>query len=305
MSDPAIWPDLDIAAWAPSKKSLHLYTQMLGKLRVALSPAQPNWMFTALFLTARGVTTGPLPWRERSVHASLDVFSSELLVELSDGSSQRVALVPARTIADVYAGLLAALKALGVEVTLSPIPQELADLTPLDADRRPAAYDPAAAQRWFNAVTATAGTFDAWRSHFFGRSGVQLWWGAFDVALLLFNGKHVAPPTDRGYLLRYDLDAEMMNVGLYPGDDKTGPFFYGYIFPQPENAPELPIAPAGASWSDQIKEWVLPYDTVRNAPDPRAVLYAFLDSIYALCTTVGGWDRAALSYDAPKRTVQG
>jgi hypothetical protein len=301
VSDAAIWPELDTAAWAPTKKSLHLYTQMLGKLRVALSPSQPNWMFTALLMTARGVTTGPLPWRERSVQASLDVFSSEISVELSDGQSRRIALVPARTIAEIYADLLAALKALGVDVKLSPIPQEVADVTPLDTDRRPAAYDPASVGRWFHAVTATTATFEAWRSHFFGRSGIQLWWGALDVALLLFNGKHVPAPTDRGYLLRYDLDAEMMNVGLYPGDDKTEPFFYGYIFPQPENAAQLPMAPAGASWSDQIKEWVLPYEAVRTAADPAAALYAFLDSIYALCTTVAGWDRAALSYDAPKR----
>jgi hypothetical protein len=220
---------------------------------------------------------------------------------LSDGQSRRIALVPARTIAEIYADLLAALKALGVDVKLSPIPQEVADVTPLDTDRRPAAYDPASVGRWFHAVTATTATFEAWRSHFFGRSGIQLWWGALDVALLLFNGKHVPAPTDRGYLLRYDLDAEMMNVGLYPGDDKTEPFFYGYIFPQPENAAQLPMAPAGASWSDQIKEWVLPYEAVRTAADPAAALYAFLDSIYALCTTVAGWDRAALSYDAPKR----
>jgi hypothetical protein len=301
MSDPAIWPDLDIAAWAPTKKSLHLYTQILGKLRVALSPAQPNWMHTALHMTARGVTTGPLPWGECSVEASLDVFASEMSVDVSTGKSQRIALVPARTIADVYADLVAALEALGIEVKLSPIPQELPDVTPFDTDRRPAAYDPVAVQRWFHAVTATTATFEVWRSHFFGRSGIQLWWGAFDVALLLFNGKHVAPPTDRGYLLRYDLDAEMMNVGLYPGDDKTAPFFYGYIFPQPENAAQLPIAPAGTTWSDQIKEWVLPYQTVRTAAVPATALHTFLDSIYALCTTVSGWDRAALSYDAPKR----
>jgi hypothetical protein len=300
VSDAAIWPELDTASWAPTKKSLHLYTQMLGKLRVALSPSQPNWMFTALLMTARGVTTGPLPWRERSVQASLDVFSSEISVELSDGQSRRIALVPARTIAEIYADLLAALEALGIDVKLSPIPQEVADVTPLDTDRRPAAYDPASVRRWFHAVTATTATFEAWRSHFFGRSGIQLWWGALDVALLLFNGKHVPAPTDRGYLLRYDLDAEMMNVGLYPGDDKTAPFFYGYIFPQPEHAAQLPIAP-GASWSDQSKEWVLPYEAVRTAADPAAALYAFLDSIYALCTTVAGWDRAALSYDAPKR----
>lgn len=301
MTGAAIWPALDVESWAPTKKSLHLYAQMLGKLRVALSPAQPNWMFTALLLTARGATTGPMPWRERSVQASLDVFASELTVESSDGRARRVALVPARPVAEIYADLLSALKALDVDVALSPIPQEIADVTPLDIDRRPAAYDPAAVERWFRVVTATAGIFDAWRAHFFGRSGIQLWWGALDVALLLFNGKHVAPPADRGYLMRYDLDAEMMNAGFYPGDEAAPPFFYGYIYPQPDACETLSVAPDDASWSGQIKEWVLPYERVRTAADPAAMLRAFLDSIYNVCGTAAGWDRAALSYAAPKR----
>lgn len=300
MSD-VVWPELDAAAWAATRKSLHLYTQMLGKLRVALSPSQPNWMFTALLLSARGLTTGPMPWHGRSLEGSLDVFSSELRLELSDGRSRSIALVPARTIADIYADLLAALKALDVDVTLSPIPQEVADVTPFDTDRRPAAYDPAAVERWFRIVTATAGIFEAWRAHFFGRTGIQVWWGALDISLMLFNGKHVPPPTDRGYLLRYDLDAELLNVGFYPGDDTAAPFFYGYIFPQPENAPQLPIAPAAASWSDTVKEWVLPYEACRTAADPAAALGAFLDAIYALCVSAAGWDRGALSYVAPKR----
>jgi hypothetical protein len=300
-----IWPEFDVAPWAPTKKSLHLYTQMLGKLRVALSPPQPNWLHTALLLTARGVTTGTMPWHEGSLQASIDVFSSELVLDLSDGRRQKIALVPARTIAEVYAELLSALKALGVEATLSPIPQEIPDVTPFDADHRAAAYDPAAVQRWFTVNTATAGIFEAWRAHFFGRSGIQLWWGGLDLALLLFSGKHVSPPLDRGYLLRYDLDAEMMNVGLYPGDDATAPFFYGYIFPQPEACENLPIAPAAAEWSDKIKEWVLPYDAVRTAPDPPGALRAFLDSIYATCGSAAGWDRAASSYDAPKRAAHG
>jgi hypothetical protein len=296
-----VWPELDPAAWAPTKKSLHLYTQMLGKLRVELSPAQPNWMFTALLLSARGVTTGPMPWRGSSLEGSLDVFSSELRLELSDGRSRRIALVPARPIADVYADLLTALKALDVDVTLSPIPQEMADVTPFDTNRRPAAYDPAAVERWFRIATATAGIFDAWRAQFFGRNGIQLWWGALDVSLMLFNGKHAQAPTDRGYLLRYDLDAELINVGFWPGDEANAPFFYGYIFPQPDKASELPIAPATAAWSDTIKEWVLPYDAVRTAADPAAELGAFLDAIYALCVSAAGWDRGALSYVAPKR----
>lgn len=301
MSDADAWPDLSLAAWAPTKRTLHMLAQMLGKLRVALSPTQPEWLFTALYLTARGVTTGTMPWQAGALQATLDVVTSELILELSDGRSRRIALVPARTLAAVYADLLAALAALGVGVTLSPVPQEVPDVTPFDTDGRPADYDPAAAQRWFRAATATAGTFERWRAHFFGRSGIQLWWGAFDIALLLFNGKHVAPPADRGYLMKYDLDAEMMNAGLYFGDDAHAPFFYGYIYPQPAGAEALPIAPATAVWSDAIKEWVLPYGAVRTAADPAAELGAFLDAVYALCGSAAGWDRAALSYVPPKR----
>ncbi len=301
MTDDTIWPAVDVAAWAPTKKSFHLYTQMLGKLRLALSPAQPNWMFTALLLSARGVTTGPMPWHGTSVEASLDVFSSELIVERSTGETRRIALVPARTVAEVYAELQAALEALGVECRISPIPQEIPDVTPLHEDRRPAVYEADAVRRWFRAATATAGIFDEWRAHFFGRTGIAVWWGALDVSLLLFSGKHVTPPIDRGYIMKYDLDAEMMAAGLYYGDETTAPFFYGYIVPQPPGAETLPVAPAGAAWSDAIKEWVLPYDAVRNAADPAAELRAFLDAIYAQCVAAAGWDRAALSYAAPKR----
>jgi hypothetical protein len=301
MTNTIIWPDVNVAAWAPTKKSLHLYLQMLGKLRVALSPAQPNWMFTALSLTARGVTTGPMPWGGTALQASLDVFSSEIVLERSTGDSRRIALVPGRTVADVYARLQAELTALGVECSISRIPQEVPDTTPLDEDHRPAAYEPDAVLRWFRAATASAAIFDEWRAHFFGRSGIQVWWGALDVALILFDGKHVAPPTDRGYLMKYDLDAELMNVGLYYGDETTAPFFYGYIFPQPPGAETLPISPASTTWSQTIKEWVLPYDAVRNALDPAAELRAFLDSIYGQCFAAAGWDRDALTYDAPKR----
>jgi hypothetical protein len=294
------WPDLDAAAWAPTKKSLHLYAQMLGKLRLALSPPQPNWMFTALALTARGITTGPLPWRSGSVQATLDVFAGALIVETSDGRSRQIALVPARTVAEIFAELHAALAALDVAVTLTAIPQEIPDLTPLDTDARPAAYDPPAVQRWFAVVTATAAVFEAARAPFFGRTGIQIWWGALDFALLLFSGKHVPAPTSRGYLLRYDLDAEMLNVGFYPGDDTSAPFFYGYIYPQPAGAPQLPV-PAGVTWSAPLGEWVLPYDAVRAAADPPARLRSFVDALYGLCFSAAGWDSAALSYAAPKR----
>ena len=210
---------------------------------------------------------------------------------------------PCEPLRKIYGELTAALEALDVDCTISPVPQEVADTTPLHEDSRPAEYEPEAVRRWFTAATATASVFDAWRAHFFGRTGIQLWWGALDVALLLFSGKHVTPPTDRGYLMKYDLDAELMNVGLFYGDETTPPFFYGYIYPQPPGAETLPIAPAAASWSTVIKEWVLPYDAVRFAAEPAVELHAFLDAIYSHCVTVGGWDRESLSYDAPKRKI--
>ena len=296
-----MWPDLDVAAWGATRKSFHLTLQMLGKMRLALSPAQPNWMFTALLLTARGVTTGPIPWAGASVEASVDVFTSEIVVERSNGATRRIPLVPARPVAEIYAALQEALEALDVACDITPTPQEVPDTTPLHEDRRPGAYDPAAVQRWFAAATATAGIFEAWRAHFFGRTGIQVWWGALDVSLMLFSGKHVPAPTDRGYIMKYDLDAELMNVGLYYGDENTPAFFYGYIFPEPPGAATLPISPAAASWSTAIKEWVLPYEAVRNAADPAAELRTFCDAIYTQCIAAAGWDRDALSYAAPKR----
>ena len=295
------WPDLTFTTWADTKKSLHLYAQMLGKLRLALSPHQPNWMFTALALCARGVTTGAMPWGDRSVQATLDVFASEIVLELSDGRSQRIALVPSRPVAEIFAELRAGLNALGINAILTTTPQEVADVTPFDEDRRPSAYDPEAVRRWFSVTTAVAGIFDEWRAHFFGRSGIQLWWGALDLSLMLFSGRHVDAPTDRGYLLRYDLDAELLNVGFYPGDEANPrPMFYGYIYPQPAGCATIELGVPDAFWSQQLGEWLLPYDAVRAAADSRATIVAFLDALYRTCGSAAGWDAQALSYARPK-----
>ena len=295
------WPDINVTKWAGTKRSLHLYAQMLGKIRLALSPPQPNWMFTPLYLSPRDLTTGFIPYERYSVEAALDVFDSCITISQSNGERSRVELLPVRTVAEIYEGLSSALRRLDVACYISPIPQELPDTTPLNEDGRPSEYDPVAVLRWFRAVTATAALFETWRTHFFGRSGIQFWWGAFDVALLLFSGRKVTPPADRGYIMKYDLDAELMNVGLYLGDETTAPLFYGYIYPQPHGAERLPIAPPAASWSPQLSEWILPYDAVRAAIDREAVIRAFIDSIYAQCFAVAGWDRDAYTYDPPKR----
>jgi hypothetical protein len=299
MTTSAAWPPLDFGSWAPTKRSLHLYAQMLGKLRLALAPHQPNFMFTSLALTARGFTTGVMPSGVASLQASVDVFDAAMILETSDGRDVRIALNGSRTVAWVFAELHAALAELGITVSLSPIPQEVPDQTPLDTDERPAVFEPLDAQRWLAVMTASNAVFDRWRAHFFGRTGIQLWWGAFDFALLLFSGKHVEAPTNRGYLFKYDLDAEMMNVGFYPGDDANPAFFYGYIYPQPASCSAIAIAPASATWSDALGEWVLPYESVRTSADPEAALVEFLDAIYRVCGDASGWDHEQLSYAQP------
>ncbi|MBV8148285.1 MAG: hypothetical protein JO092_04275 [Candidatus Eremiobacteraeota bacterium] len=300
-NDSDSWPDVNVAAWSGTKRSLHMYAQMLGKIRLALSPTQPNWMFTALYLSARGVTTGFIPWELSSLEARVDVFESRITVARSNGSRKHVALLPVRPVAEVYADVSEALRGLGIECHISPIPQEVPDTTPFDEDRRPSEYDPAAVSRCFRAFTATAAVFERWRAHFFGRSSIAVWWGGFDVALLLFSGKRVTPPTDRGYLVKYDLDAELMSVGLFLGDEQTAPFFYGYIFPEPPGAEQLAIRPPQATWSTQLREWTLPYEAVRSSNDPKAMVATFVDSIYAQCFAVASWNRDALKYDGPKR----
>jgi hypothetical protein len=184
-------------------------------------------------------------------------------------------------------------------VLLSPVPQEIPDHTPLDTDVRPAIFEPPAAQRWLAVVTATNAVFDRWRARFFGRTGIQLWWGAFDFALLLFSGRRVEAPANRGYLIKYDLDAEMMNVGFYPGDEANPAMFYGYIYPQPAGCSTITIAPAHTTWSEALGEWILPYEAVRTSSDPEGALTAFLDAIYGVCGTVAGWDHERFTYVPP------
>ncbi len=301
-NDNETWPDIELSAWLPTKRSLHLYAQMLGKIKLALSPVAPNWMFTALQLTPRGLTTGTIPWRGSSLDVQIDVFDSEIVVARSTGSRIVIPLLPVRTVADIYEELTAGLEKIGVSCFISTVPQEVSDTTPLNEDRRPSDYDATAVIRWFQGATATAGIFEDWRSCFFGRSGVQLWWGALDVALLLFSGRRVTPPADRGYIMKYDLDAQLMNVGLYLGDQGTAPFFYGYIYPEPEGAESLAIEPEAASWSSTLREWVLSYETVRSSASPDGTLRTFIDSMYAQCFAAAGWDRHAYSYEAPPLT---
>jgi hypothetical protein len=292
------WPSLDLSRWGATKRTLHHIAQMLGKVRLALAPHQPNFLFAALYLTPSGFATRPIPVGLRLIEVQLDVFAPKIVLASSDGRRHELPFAKLSNIAATYTALLEALRELDVDVTLSPVPQELLDLTPLNRDEHPPTWVAEDAQAWHTVMSATQCIFDRWRAHFFGRSGIQLWWGAFDLTLLLFSGSHASSPTDRGYLFKYDLDAEMMNAGFYLGDDDNAPFYYGYIYPEPAACNEIAIAEP-AVWSEQLREWILPYDAVRNAPHPEELLRSFLSGIYDACGSAAQWDRSAYTYVPP------
>jgi hypothetical protein len=277
-------------------------SQMVAKVRLALAPALPEWLHACLYLDARGFTTGPIPYGQKVLAMGIDVFDAELWIELSDGRRATLPLGPNHTVAEIWADFRTALASLSIDVDVWEKPQEVDDTTPFSENTHDRTFDAEHAQRFHRIISAVNGAFEEFRSPFFGRTGIQFWWGGFDFCVLLFTGRHAAPPEDRGFILRYDLDSEHLNAGFWPGDDATPePRFFAYLVPQPPGCAVAPIQPPHASWADEMGEWVLTYDSVRTRSDPRATLLAFLKSVYQVAINEGGWDAEAFRYRAPPR----
>lgn len=299
-SVPNDWPQLTYSDWAATKKTLNLYTQFLGKTRLALEPPQPEWLGCCLYLNTRGLTTGPMPWGTSSVEVTLDFLEHTISVFAGDGRVKKIPLIPARCVADVFSGLMSAFSEMNIRADIWTKPQELEDTTSLDENRHDCTYESQHVERWFRVIAAVRNVFNEWRSPFFGRTSLQFWWGAFDLAILRFSGKHAEAPENRGYIMRYDLDAEFMNAGFWPGDDKSpAAAFYAYIYPKPVGCELAPINPTSAAWVEQMGEWILPYDAVRTSSDPRRTILEFLDCIYEIAGSQGGWDLNNYKYVVP------
>jgi uncharacterized protein DUF5996 len=285
--------------WPATRDYLHLISQMLGKLRVALAPPLPEWGHTSLALTPRGLTTRLLPTGSGALEGSLDLVDGLIRLSATGGRAETVDLVPARTISAIWSDLRAALDALGVKADLWDRPQELADTTPFAEDDRARAYDPGHGRDWLALITDIHALFDAWRSPFFGRTGVNFWWGGFDLTVSLYNGRHAVPPTGSNYLMRHDLDAEHLTVGFWPGDDANEARFFGYLVPEPANCAVFPLGVASAAWAPTMEEWVLPYDAVRAMPDRHEIVRRFMDAAHRAAGELAGWDLDALAYAVP------
>jgi hypothetical protein len=289
------WPALSYAEWRETCDTLHAHTQLLGKLAVALAPPEPQLQHAALRLTARGWETLPLPAPDGSgaIAVVLDLRAHEALVEHSDGGVRRAALAPDRPVGEVTREVLAAIRELAGAVQIDPTPQEVTWSVPLDEDEEHARYEPSQVAAYFAAATQAALVLAAFRAPYRGRSTpVNAWWGSFDLAVNLFSGLPAEPPS-RDFIMRNAMNVQEVAVGWWPGDARyERAAFYAYVHPAPEGFAAATLAPAPARWEDTLGEYVLDWQDVRSAADPRAFALEFARSAFAHACAVCEWDQA-------------
>ncbi len=287
------WPALPFEAWSATCDTLHAHTQVLGKLAAALAPPEPQLQHAALRLSARGWETSPLPAPDGSgaLVVALDLRSHEAVVEHSDGRVNRIPLAPDRPVRDVTRDVLAAVGALVGPVAINATPQETPWTTPLDADTEHATYDPAHVAVYFAAATRAALVLAALRAPYRGRATpVNAWWGSFDLAVSLFSGESVDPPS-QDFIVRNSGDAQQVEVGWWPGDHRyPRAAFYAYAYPPQEGFAEGTLSPAAAHWDETLGEFILDWDDVVVEADPHGAALSFCRSAVAHGCRVCGWD---------------
>jgi hypothetical protein len=299
------WPALPYEGWKETCATLHRWTQIVGKVRLKASPWVNHSWHVTLYVTARGLTTSPIPFGERDVEIDFDFIDHLLRIRASDGSEKSVPLLP-KTVADFYRDTLGSLADLGIEVRIHRKPNEIEDPTPLDEDRAHRSYDPEAAHRFWLSLVQADRVFKQFRSRYLGKvSPVHFFWGSFDLAVTRFSGRRapVHPggiPNLPDWVTREAYSHEVSSCGFWPGNDKfPKPAFYSYAYPAPDGFGEEKVRPEAAFYSKDWGEFFLPYDSVREAPDPDAALLDFLESTYAAAASRGGWDRDALEVKDP------
>jgi uncharacterized protein DUF5996 len=287
------WPAISYEAWSATCDTLHTHTQILGKLAVELAPPEPQLQHAALELTARGWETRPLPAPDGSgaIVAALDLHNHEAVVEHSDGRETRIALTPNRPVAEVTREVLEAVDRLAGKVEINPTPQEVPWTVPLEEDREHATYEPEQVSTYFTAATQAALVLAEFRAPFRGRATpVNAWWGTFDLAVQFFSGKPAAPPGD-DFILRNAGNAELIQVGWWPGDRNYGrAAFFAYAHPAPEGFSEAELDPGPAHWDPDVGEFILDWEDIRSEADPHALALEFAHSAFGHACDVCAWD---------------
>jgi Family of unknown function (DUF5996) len=289
------WPALPYAVWKDTFHTLHMWTQIVGKVRLALSAHMNHWWEVPFYVSARGLTTSAIPCGGGIFEMEFDFIEHLLRIETSKGETELLDLAP-RSVADFYRELMAALKSLGIDVKIWPMPVEVANPIRFDQDTIHASYDSSYAERFWRILVSLEPIFQQFRSRFIGKnSPTHFFWGSFDLAVTRFSGRRAPERPGADKMTREAYSHEVSSVGWWPGDaDLGGPVLYSYATPEPAGFRDHPVKPAQARYDDRLKEFLLSYDDIRQAADPRAVILDFCQSTYEAAAKLGNWDRAAL-----------
>jgi hypothetical protein len=294
-----MWPELAFEDWKDTCATLHMWTQIVGKIRLECSAPLNHWWQVPLYLTSRGLSTSPVPYGGRTFEIVFDFCAHRLIICTSDAAMESFALQP-MSVADFYQEIMARLRKLGIDVTIWTMPVEIADPIPFETDSVHAAYDAEMAQRFWRILVLTDRVFTEFRGRFLGKaSPVHFFWGSFDIAVTRFSGRaappHPGAPNIALSIMREAYSHEVSSCGFWPGNGGFGKAaFYAYAYPQPPGFAEAPVLPGGAYFDANIGEFILPYDVARQADDPKAAILEFLQTTYEAAANAAHWDRANL-----------
>jgi hypothetical protein len=298
------WPRFPVEGWDETGPTLHLWTQIVGKLRMVLSPPVNHYWHAPLYVSVRGLTTSPIPYGSQSFDIEFDFVHHLLAVNTSWGPTRSFPL-GACSVADFYAQIMTALNELDIEARIWTTPVEIADPIPFEQDRVHSSYDPAVAHALWQALVQADRVFKVFRGRFLGKcSPVHFFWGAFDLAVTRFSGRRAPMYTGAAFnvnahVMHDSYSHEVSSAGFWPGDRNTPPIFYSYAVPEPAGFREALVEVPGATYNTALGEWVLPYTAVQASAEPDSTLLQFLEQTYQSTADLGGWDRALLEQRPP------
>ena len=300
-----VWPPLPLDEWRDTYATLHMMTQVVGKIRLACAPMVNHWWQVPLYVSPRGLSTSAMPHGTKTFQVDFDFVDHLLRIQVSDGGERDLPL-RSRPIAEFHAEVMEALRSLGVPVRLWPRPVEVEEAIPFDRDHQHRVYEPDHAHRCWEVLRQVDRVLGEFRSGFVGKcSPVHFFWGSFDMAVTRFSGRR-APPHPGGipnlgdHVAREAYSRECSSCGFWPGSGAVQePAFYAYTYPEPAGYSEGPVRPTEAYYSAEMREYILPYDAVRRSDDPDRMLHDFFQSTYQAGATLGGWDRAELEREDP------
>ncbi len=294
-ADQDLWPELPLAAWEDTYHTLHMWTQIVGKVRLALSPRTNHWWEVPLYVNSVGLTTSPIPYSGGAFEIQFDFIQHKLVIQTSHATSRTIALAP-RSVADFYREFMATLAELGIEVKIWTMPCEVADPIAFDQDTQHASYDAEYVLRFWQILVSCDAVFKQFRAAFIGKaSPVHFFWGSFDLAVTRFSGRRAPEREGADPITREAYSHEVISAGFWPGGgDVRGAAFYCYAAPEPEGFSKHPVRPPEAFYHPQMKEFLLMYDDVRKADSPQGRLLEFLQSTYDAGADLGKWNRKEL-----------